>query len=96
MDDSREMDDMTPKESAELQRVYDVMVKAMEREMWQLARFMVTRRDEELLGPTEFTVREKVLRAGAQALEVTINDRKKGGTKATASPVPTAAKTHAS
>jgi len=49
-----------------------------------------------LLGETEFTVRDKVLRAGAQALEATVNDRKKGGTKAAASSVLIAAKMHAS
>jgi len=29
MDDSREMDEMTPEELAEVQRVHDVMIKAM-------------------------------------------------------------------
>ena len=78
MEDARLLDGMTPEELAEVQRVHDVMLKAMDRELWQLAQFMVTRRDDQLFGETEFTVRDKVLRMGAQALEATVDDRKKG------------------
>jgi hypothetical protein len=84
---------MTPEKSEEVQRVHDVMLKAMEQEIWRMAEFMVTRRDDQLFGATEFALREKVLRMGAQALEATVDDRKKRGTRAAASPVPTVAKT---
>jgi len=86
----------TPERSEEVQRVHDVMVKAMDQEVWRMAEFMVSRRDDQLLGEAEFTLREKVLRMGAQALEATVNDRKKGGTRGVASPVPIAGKTRAS
>ena len=78
MEDARLVDGMTPEEFAEVQRVHQVMLKAMDKELWQLAQFMVTRRDDQLLGETEFAVRDKVLRMGAQALGATIDDRKKG------------------
>jgi hypothetical protein len=85
-----------PEKSEEVQRVHDVMLKAMDQEIWRMAELMVTRRDDQLFGETEFALREKALRMGAQALEATVDDRKKGGTRAAASPVPTVAKTDVS
>ena len=96
MDGSRTMDDITPEENAEVQRMHDVILKAMDREIWQLAQFMVTRRDDQLFGATEFTLREKALRMGAQALEATVNDRKKRSTRGAVWSVPTAAGTRVS
>ena len=84
MKDSRTVDGMTPEESTEVQRVHDLVLKAMNQEIWRLARFMVTRRDDQLLGQTEFALRDRVLRMGSQALEATVNDRKKRGAKAVA------------
>ena len=85
--------DRTPEELAEVQRVHDVLSKAMDREIWQIAELMVSKRDDQLLGKTEFALRDKVLRMGAQALEATINDRKKGGIKAAVPSARSAAKT---
>ena len=95
MEDTRTVDGMTPEELTEVQRIHDVVLKAIEKDVWQLARFMATRRDDQLFGETEFTLRDKVLRMGAQALEATVNDRKKGGTKAAASSALIAVKTPA-
>ena len=88
--------DRTSEEFAEVQRVHDVLSKAMDREIWQIAELMVGKRDDQLFGETEFTLRDKVLRMGTQALQATVNDRKKGGTKVAASSAPTAAKTRVS
>ena len=88
--------DRTPEELAEVQRVHDVLSKAMDREIWQIAELMVGKRDDQLFGETEFTLRDKVLRMGAQALQATVNDRKKGGTKAAALSAQIAAATHVS
>ena len=87
---------ITLEKSEEVQRVHDVMLKAMDREIWRMAELMVTRRDGHLFGETEFALREKVLRMGAQALEATVDDRKKRGTRAAASSAPTVAKTDVS
>ena len=83
----------TPEELAEVQRVHDVLSKAMDREIWQIAELMVGKRDDQLFGETEFTLRDKVLQMGAKALEATVNDRKKRGTKAAALSAQIAAKT---
>jgi hypothetical protein len=87
---------MTPEKSEEVQRVHDVMLKAMEQEIWRMAEFMVTRRDDQLFGETEFALREKALRMGAQALAATVDDRKKRGTRGAAPSVPAVAKTDVS
>jgi hypothetical protein len=96
MADTQRIDGKTPEELAEVQRIHDVLLKAMEGEIWQIAEMMVSKRDDQLFGETEFTLREKVLRMGAQALQATVNDRKKGGTMAAASSAPIAARTRVS
>jgi hypothetical protein len=85
--------DRTPEELAEVQRVHDVLSKAMDRDIWQIAELMVGKRDDQLFGETEFELRDKVLRMGAKALEATVDDRKKGGIKAAAPSVQIADKT---
>ena len=85
--------DRTPEELAEVQRVHDVLSKAMDRDIWQIAELMVGKRDDQLFGKTEFELRDKVLRMGAKALEATVEDRKKGGIKAAALSAQIAAKT---
>ena len=93
MEDARLVDGMTPEELAEVQRIYDVVLKALDKDIWQIAQFMVTRRDDQLFGETEFVLREKALRMGAQALQATVSDRKKRATKAAASSAPIAVRT---
>jgi hypothetical protein len=93
MDGTRSDVRATPEASAEVQRVYGLLREAMDEELRRLAELMVSKEDGELLGRTEFQIRDHVLRMGAMALETTVNDRKKGGTKAAASFVPTATRT---
>ena len=71
MEDSHVVDGMTLEELAEVQRIHDVVLKALDKDVWQLAQFIVTRREDQLFGETEFTLRDKALRMGAQALEAT-------------------------
>lgn len=96
MDGSGVLDGLTPEESAEVQRVYGLLRRATEQEHWELARLMVSKPDSELFGRTEFEIRDRVLRMGAEALQATVDDRKKGGTKAAARPVRSVAKTRVS
>ena len=78
MEDARLIDGRTAEELAEVQRIHNVVLEALDQDIWQLAQFMVTRRDDQLLGETEFTLREKALRMGGQALQAT--ERIDGGT----------------
>jgi hypothetical protein len=88
--------DRTPEELAEVQRIHDVLSKAMDRDIWQIAEMMVGKRDDQLFGKTEFELRDKVLQMGAKALQATVDDRKKRGTKAAASSAQVAAGTRGS
>ena len=83
-------------ESAEVERVIGFMMKAIEGDVRRIAEAVVLKRDDELLGPGEFELRDKVLQAACHILEATISDRKKGGTKAAARSVPTAVKARVS
>ena len=82
--------------STEVDRVIAVVIKAIEGDVRRIAEALVLKRDDQLLGPGEFDLRNKVLGMASRLLEATVNDRKKGGTKAPARSVPTAAKTPAS
>jgi hypothetical protein len=86
-----DLDDQA-EESAETERVVGLVMKAIEGDVRQMAEALVSRRDDELLGPGEFDLRERVLKAACHILEAAINDRKKGGTKAAARRAPTVAK----
>lgn len=93
MDGTRSGEGLTPEELAEVQRVYGLLREATDKEHWRLAELMVSKKDSELFGRTEFQIRDRVLRMGALALEATVNDRKKGDTEVAASRVPTAMRT---
>ena len=46
-----------------------------------LAELLASKPDHQLLGPTEFEVRDRVHTIGAKAIETALDERKKGGTK---------------
>lgn len=72
---------LTPEQEADAQRLADrVMVRTRD-EVLQIARLLVSKPDHQLLGPTEFEIRDRVHRIGAHALETALQERKKGGTK---------------
>lgn len=75
---------LTPEQLAEAQRNFEVMKKAAEEDLWRIACLMASKRDSELLGRTEFEVRDHVLQIGAKALQTAVNGRKKGGIKGAA------------
>jgi hypothetical protein len=71
---------LTPEQEAEAQQLADrVMIRTRE-EVLQIARLLVSKPDRELLGKTEFDIRDRVHRIGAHALETALKERKKGGT----------------
>jgi hypothetical protein len=82
--------------STEVDRVIALVMKAIEGDVRRLAESLVLKRDDELLGRGEFELRDKALGMAGHILEATIDDRKKGGTKAAASSAPTVAKTRGS
>jgi len=71
-------------DDAETERVIGLVVKAIEDDLRGVAKAIITKRDDELLGPGEFDLRDRVLKAACHVLEAAINDRKKGATEAAA------------
>ncbi len=81
---------LSPEQEAEAQALFARLRSAFEREALQLARVMASKADEQILGRTEFEVRDQVHRLGAQVLEAVLQERKKKATAARRRPVPTA------
>ena len=78
--------DLTPAQEAEADRLFTILKQTTEADLKALARLLASRADRDLLGATEFQVRDRVLRIGAQALETALAERKKGATTAPAGP----------
>ena len=71
---------LTPQQEAEAQRLADLIAQKAREEALHMARLLVSKADHELLGATEFEIRDRVHRIGAHALETVLNGRKKGAT----------------
>ena len=71
---------LTPDQEAEAQRLRQLLTEAFSAEAEQLARLLASKSDAQLLGRTEFEVRDLVHRLGAKAIETALHERKKGGT----------------
>jgi len=78
---------LTPEQEAEAQALFQRLKAAFEHEAWQLARLLASKDDRHLLGRTEFEVRAQVHRLGAQVLETTLQERKKGDLRGRVLPV---------
>jgi hypothetical protein len=63
------------------QQLFESLTAAAEHDIRTIAELLATRTDDQLFGPTEFTLRDLVHRLGAKALQTAVNQRKKGGTQ---------------
>lgn len=61
------------------QRVYEKLRATMEDELLAMARLMASKPDNELFGPGEFELRDKLNDVGAKVLETAANERAKKG-----------------
>ena len=75
---------LTAEQEAEAQRLRELLRAAFAAEAEHLARLLASKPDAQLLGKTEFEVRDAMHRLGAKALETALRERKKGGTAAPA------------
>ena len=73
--------DLTPEQKAEAQRLFDALQGPFLDEARRLAELLASKANPELLGKTEFEVRDLVHRLGATALRTALEERKKGGTR---------------
>lgn len=75
---------LCPEQEAQAQRLYELLQQPFLDEARRLARLLAAQPDSQLLGPTEFEVRDGVHRLGVKALEAALDERKKGGIRARA------------
>ena len=70
------------REQTELaERIYQNLRQAADSDLRDLAERLASKPDRQLLGQTEFEVRDRVHRIGAKAFETALDERKGGGTK---------------
>ena len=68
-------------QEADAQRMADIVGKRAQEEALQMMRIMASKPDAQLLGASEFEIRERAHKLAAFAIETAVNERKKGGTK---------------
>ena len=73
--------ELTAEQEAEAQRLAESITVRTKEELLQITRLLVSKKDHELLGATEFEIRDRVHKIGTHAIEAAVNQRKKGGTK---------------
>jgi predicted GNAT family N-acyltransferase len=75
---------LLPDQEAEAQCIFKILKQTSDQDLMALARLLASKPDRELLGKTEFEVRDRVHQIGAKAIETALQKRKKRGTKARA------------
>jgi hypothetical protein len=65
--------------TAEERELYERLEPLFEQERQKLAKLLASKPDSQLFGATEYEVRDRVHELGAQALELTANERQKKG-----------------
>ena len=73
--------ELTPEQEAEAQRLAETVALKTKEDLLHMARLLVSKRDDQLFGETEFQIRDLVHKIGARAIETAVNERKKGATK---------------
>jgi hypothetical protein len=72
---------LTAEQEAEAQRLAQILLDKTKQELLNMTRLLVSKSDRDLLGETEFQVRDVVHRLGAEVIQTAVNERKKGATK---------------
>ena len=72
---------LTSEQEAEAERIEDIVRAGAAAEIRALARLLASKENRQLLGATEFQIRDAVLRIGSRALDAALSERKKRGTK---------------
>src|SRR6266567_3635613 len=63
---------LTPEQEAEAQRWTDIVLAKTREELLQMNRLLVSKPDSELLGATEFSLRDRCHTIGAEVLETAL------------------------
>ena len=88
--------ELTEEQEAEAARIEDVLNGKSRATNRYMARLLASKSNRELLGATEFQIREAVHRLGAEGIDAALAERKKRGTEDRALSAQSARTTHAS
>ena len=66
-------------QEAEARRIYDRLGSLFDEERMRMARLLASKADGELFGKTEYEVRDRVHRLGAEGLQAAADERQKKG-----------------
>jgi hypothetical protein len=81
---SQSFDHLPAEQAEQARQIRAALQEAVALEIDRLAELLASKPDSQILGQTEFEVRDRVHRIGAKAIEAALNGRKKGATKAPA------------
>ena len=81
---------LTAEQAEAADRILQSLRQAVETDLRGLAELLASKPDSQLLGQTEFEVRDRVHKIGAKAIETALAERKKGGTTGPPAPARTA------
>ena len=87
---------LTPEQEAEAERIADILKAKSAVEIRYISRLLASKENRELLGRTEFQIRDAVHRLGAAGIDAALAERKKRGTADRAASARTATPTRAS
>ena len=86
------IDALPPEHQPEARRLLAALQQAATADLEELACLLAGKTEGDLLGATEFQVRDATHRLGAKALEAALAGQKKRGTTVPAAPAPAAAR----
>jgi hypothetical protein len=72
---------LSPEQAERAEQIFQSLRQATEADLRGLAELLACKGDSQLLGPTEFEVRDRVHKIGAKAIETAVDQRKKRGTR---------------
>jgi hypothetical protein len=72
---------LSPEQADRAEQIFQSLRRATEADLRGLAELLACKEDGQLLGHTEFEVRDRVHKIGAKAIETAVDQRKKGDTR---------------
>ncbi len=64
---------LSAEQEAEAQRIFQILKNTADDDLLALARLLASKKDRDLLGQTEFEVRDRVHQIGAKAIQTVLN-----------------------
>jgi hypothetical protein len=71
---------LSPEQAERAEQIFQSLRQQTEADLRGLAELLAGKEDGQILGATEFEVRDRVHKIGAKAIQAALDGRKKGGT----------------